>query len=226
MALKKLEAQKRAMLLQNGIKLCPKCQRRKPTSEFHKNLHEADGYQSYCKTCAKIIRKPLVSLTDTEKAILLARGRTARDSAAHPFRLCPRCNNTLPFGAFPGRTRSNDGLYTYCRDCCRDDMNESRRAKDPEKWQRIDELPDSRCKVQNPFCQIFPAPRHRKSLQTFCSLHFADCILQSYCFGTGPTPPSRIRRSCARCSGVRILSNSASTFFCRSASIFFCASVI
>ena len=33
------------------MKLCTKCNQEKEFSEFHKNVREKDGFQSYCKPC-------------------------------------------------------------------------------------------------------------------------------------------------------------------------------
>lgn len=38
-------------------KLCPKCRKYKPTSEFYKSSRTASGLQSYCKDCAKLTQK-------------------------------------------------------------------------------------------------------------------------------------------------------------------------
>lgn len=36
------------------MKKCYKCKETKSTDEFHKNKYKSDGFQSYCKACAKV----------------------------------------------------------------------------------------------------------------------------------------------------------------------------
>lgn len=36
------------------MKTCYKCKEEKPLGDFHKNKRKSDGYQNYCKACAKI----------------------------------------------------------------------------------------------------------------------------------------------------------------------------
>ncbi len=33
------------------MKICGKCKKTKPLSEFYKNLHSADGHVNLCKNC-------------------------------------------------------------------------------------------------------------------------------------------------------------------------------
>lgn len=37
---------------EKGTKVCSKCKRELPISEFHKNRSEPDGLNAYCKICA------------------------------------------------------------------------------------------------------------------------------------------------------------------------------
>ena len=37
----------------NGMKMCPKCGKTLPVSEFHKSLRAVDGLQLYCKDCLR-----------------------------------------------------------------------------------------------------------------------------------------------------------------------------
>ena len=39
------------MIQKNGLKICSKCKKEKPLSEYHKNKTQPDGYHNWCKKC-------------------------------------------------------------------------------------------------------------------------------------------------------------------------------
>lgn len=63
-------------------KTCPRCQEKKPYSEFHKNAAQRDGYSPYCKPCKKATHKP--SEASQERARERARNRLRRLREADP----------------------------------------------------------------------------------------------------------------------------------------------
>ena len=38
----------------NGMKRCPRCEQTMPVAEFNRSLGEVDGYQNWCRKCAKV----------------------------------------------------------------------------------------------------------------------------------------------------------------------------
>lgn len=59
-------------------KTCYKCKESKPLSDFHRNSTKADGYQNYCRVCAKVRNRAYYVATperNTQRRASTERGR-------------------------------------------------------------------------------------------------------------------------------------------------------
>lgn len=68
-----------------ATKLCSKCKKRKPESEFHKNKRAPDGLSSWCKTCAKVYSTKYYAVHRKE-----AREQRRKHQKAHPEKVKER----------------------------------------------------------------------------------------------------------------------------------------
>jgi hypothetical protein len=90
------------------VKLCPKCDTRKPLPDFGRNRCTADGMQAWCKRCSN------------QASAVIAWRNSLRREADIPFptvKTCPRCRETKPARAFNRAHGKACGLGSYCRDC-------------------------------------------------------------------------------------------------------------
>lgn len=103
---KQYKAERRAQRkhLTPNEKACSRCKETLPASEFTKNSDSATGLHPHCKACDSEIRKNQPryprSKSVTEKC-------------------CTGCNLVLDASEFPSRSKNSDGLYSWCRACCR-----------------------------------------------------------------------------------------------------------
>jgi len=82
------------------MKLCAKCDAKKPTTEFNVDRQKRDGLRSRCRPCDQ--------------------GQARRHPVSVPGKLCRSCKQTLPASAFSLRSRSADGLAARCKPCHRE----------------------------------------------------------------------------------------------------------
>ena len=88
-------------------KRCRKCEQEKELTDYYRSKKHADGLQTACKACMKLL----------EKAHAAAFASGERHRPTH--KKCPRCKRKLLsmfFGKHAGRA---DGLDVYCKRCKR-----------------------------------------------------------------------------------------------------------
>jgi hypothetical protein len=87
-------------------KVCKKCNKLLPFSEFWKDIKIKDGKKSYCILCCK--------QSWNEKP---GRPRTGRAYTEPLEKLCRGCNRTLPIDSFSIRTERKNGRRPRCKEC-------------------------------------------------------------------------------------------------------------
>ena len=99
-------------------KVCGHCQTRKPLrTGFYQASKSADGYQSWCKECAKASARK--STRKKQRAEQQIEREAIAEAVAElgPQKTCAKCNETQPLEAFPRNHKAPDGLGYYCRAC-------------------------------------------------------------------------------------------------------------
>lgn len=87
------------------MKICTKCNKEKPYSEFNYYLASFDGYQNYCRDCVKLYMKKYNKNPPRPK------------STTPRMKICSACRIEKPFIDFGIKQASQDGLAARCRDC-------------------------------------------------------------------------------------------------------------
>jgi len=107
-------------------KVCARCHRELPITEFHRNRTRKDGYQRECKECQRELSQALYKKKQEEKAV----DQTPTDPPT--TKVCAKCGRELPVEMF-GHTKKNlNGLKSYCKDC----ENENSRIYRAKKYGR------------------------------------------------------------------------------------------
>lgn len=106
--------------IEDGVKVCPRCQQTKALDHFHVNRSNPTGRVTYCKTCMKAyVRARYDGLKDV-KVDLPEEKR------------CNKCKEVQPQSAFHPHPFTRDGLSTWCRRCTAQYQERSRKSN-PEK---------------------------------------------------------------------------------------------
>lgn len=117
-------------------KICKRCQKEKPTSEYGMSKNSPDGLQSWCKECTN-----LYSLLRHEHKL------------TGGVKYCRLCHQILPRDQFIKSPEYKDGLTTFCIKCgethhgilCLDNAEDA-----PEKEQEVifEDVPSVKTKAQ------------------------------------------------------------------------------
>jgi len=115
-------------------KTCCKCGEVKPTSEFHRDKHSADGLRHRCKWC--------VSRKNPNRHGPCDAKRVFQQAVETGVRQCTRCKLTKPLSEFYSGGRRSD-----CGECCRAMQNEknkcpARKARQKARDERRRQDPD------------------------------------------------------------------------------------
>ena len=100
------------------MRRCSKCKETKSINQFNKNRAQADGFDSYCKRCRKIVNDEQSSGKDNPVAVDKKR--------------CRKCLETKPAEEFSRNKVVADGLHSWCKTCV-NACNRARRAKKARK---------------------------------------------------------------------------------------------
>lgn len=80
-------------------KLCSKCEKQKPLSEYHVNRGKPDGLHNYCKSCWKIYRKSHYTANKTKYIDKATRWKLARRKELAELKkdlCCIKCGENHP----------------------------------------------------------------------------------------------------------------------------------
>ena len=114
---------------QMATKVCNRCHRELPVSEFSRNHTRKDGYQCQCKDCQREMSRATYVRHKDEPAPEPAPERTAK--------VCIKCGKELPLDHFGRNPRSSDGLKCYCKDCENENCRKYRAKKYGKKEKAI-----------------------------------------------------------------------------------------
>ena len=89
------------------MKVCNRCHRSLPISEFSRNHTRKDGYQCQCKECQR----------EMSRATYVRRKDEPEPVKERNTKVCTKCGKELPLDRFGRNPRSSDGLKCYCKDC-------------------------------------------------------------------------------------------------------------
>jgi hypothetical protein len=101
-------------------KICNKCHKHKPLSEFDKDTAYKDGFKHICKECKKKEKKALMDRWARERE-----NRTDRPTEKE----CKNCHQIKPINAFGKDKYYKIGISNFCKDC-----KKQRQQKMKEKW--------------------------------------------------------------------------------------------
>ena len=85
---------------------CPKCQKIKSVTEFHKHKNKPSGYQTHCVSCRSISIKRNTKFVYKNKHL-----------SKNKLRKCPQCEEIKKFEDFFNHKQSKNGKDTYCKKC-------------------------------------------------------------------------------------------------------------
>lgn len=108
-------AERLALVQNDGTKRCVRCETSKPLSEFYRNSHSSDGYQSYCKACAEEATRR--SREKNAEAQRLRWAEKLARPAEDGVKTCTKCGETKPLLDFYRHRGTKDGRATYCAEC-------------------------------------------------------------------------------------------------------------
>lgn len=96
----------------NPLKRCSKCHIAKDTNQFHRNRHNPDGLQHYCKACRKLqVDEKELERVRTYYHNIAGTGKIPAE------KLCRTCNRVLPAKEFTRWKYSKTGLVSQCKEC-------------------------------------------------------------------------------------------------------------
>ena len=115
-------------------KVCNRCHRELPITEFHRNHTRKDGYQCQCKECQKELAQAMYKKREEKKKA---------EAAEHPVevpttKVCAKCKRELPVEMFGHTPKNKNGLKSYCKDCENENSRKYRaqRYGQPKKERR------------------------------------------------------------------------------------------
>ena len=118
-------------------KVCNRCHRILPVSEFNRKASTKDGYQFQCKECQAEMARQLYQRRKEEQA-----------TAPNPepeTKVCRKCGRELPVTMFGYAPKNHNGLKSYCRDCenanCRKYRAERKAARQKANAEKVQDVP-------------------------------------------------------------------------------------
>jgi hypothetical protein len=95
-------------------KTCRDCGLAKPLDQFHPHPQMKDGRYNYCVECHRRRNRERYY---RRKGGDLRDNRRTRPLESDGYRTCPDCGERKPASEFAAKSRTADGLHTYCRPC-------------------------------------------------------------------------------------------------------------
>ena len=115
-------------------KVCNRCHRELPITEFHRNHTRKDGYQCQCKECQKELAQAMYKKREEKK-----KAEAAEQPVEVPTtKVCAKCGRELPVENFGHTKKNKNGLKSYCKDCENENSRKYRaqRYGQPKKERR------------------------------------------------------------------------------------------
>lgn len=110
------------------MKTCGRCHVEKSSTDFYRNKRERDGLTRYCRTC--VLAQQAQARLDAGMKPRVPLPRTGRRyDVPEGQKYCPHCKIVKARTEFYPAKSSVDGLFGWCKDCQKSDMERRRRAK-------------------------------------------------------------------------------------------------
>lgn len=91
-------------------KVCNRCHRELPITEFHRNHTRKDGYQCQCKECQRELDHAMYVKREEAK-------QTQEPTETPTTKVCAKCHRELPVENFGHSPKNKNGLKSYCKEC-------------------------------------------------------------------------------------------------------------
>ena len=101
---------------QVATKVCSRCGRELPITNFGRHSRTKDGYQPCCKECQSEMNKGHKKRGPFEHNEAPAKPKEP-EKIPEGMKKCSRCGQILPVSKFNKHKDSTDGLQYYCKEC-------------------------------------------------------------------------------------------------------------
>jgi len=129
-------------ILNDGCKICVKCNENKELLEFNKTRKSYDGYTEKCTECINIKKEEIKKKTK-QKNKKLAKIRKEKG-----YKICKQCMINKNLNDFFKSKDTKDGYYSKCKECCKEfnlKNNEKNKKKVKEERKRIEKIGTKKC---------------------------------------------------------------------------------
>lgn len=110
-------------------KVCNRCHRSLPITEFSRKSSTKDGYQFQCKECQQAMARDLYEKRKAEQK----KAQEEKPETIPETKVCRKCGRELPVSMFGKAPKNQYGLKSYCRDCENENCRKYRARKRAER---------------------------------------------------------------------------------------------
>lgn len=144
-------------------KVCNRCHRQLPLTEFHRNHTRKDGYQCQCKDCQRELSQDLYS----RRKAKFAEAEAEDPQPPKTTKVCAQCGRELPIENFGANKRATDGHKSYCRDCENENCRKYRAKKYGRQGKPKKPKKEKPLKVTEPVITPKPIPITELTFEKF-----------------------------------------------------------
>lgn len=122
-------------------KVCNRCHRSLPITEFSRKSSTKDGYQFQCKECQQAMARDLYEKRKAEQK----KAQEEKPETIPETKVCRKCGRELPVSMFGKAPKNQYGLKSYCRDCENENCRKYRakkKAARPKKEKKVQPVVD------------------------------------------------------------------------------------
>lgn len=118
-------------------KVCNRCHRSLPITEFSRKSSTKDGYQFQCKECQQAMARDLYEKRKAEQK----KAQEEKPETIPETKVCRKCGRELPVSMFGKAPKNQYGLKSYCRDCENENCRKYRARKRAERPKKVKSIP-------------------------------------------------------------------------------------
>lgn len=118
-------------------KVCNRCHRSLPITEFSRKSSTKDGYQFQCKECQQAMARDLYEKRKAEQKKV----QEEKPETIPETKVCRKCGRELPVSMFGKAPKNQYGLKSYCRDCENENCRKYRARKRAERPKKVKSIP-------------------------------------------------------------------------------------
>lgn len=118
-------------------KVCNRCHRSLPITEFSRKSSTKDGYQFQCKECQQAMARQLYEKRKAEQK----KAQEEKPETIPETKVCRKCGRELPVSMFGKAPKNQYGLKSYCRDCENENCRKYRARKRAERPKKAKSIP-------------------------------------------------------------------------------------